>query len=280
MSTILKTLKKLEEEKSVLDRNVDLKELVLKDDLAGVLEEETGERPWLVSALFFLSFLLGGLGVYLWLDKAPPQKEPVASMPQKAQRSIEKTPASPSPTKKAALPVPVPTGIPLASIPGSETGEEILPDEEFLWEEEELEIEFESGPEQAALVEAPMPPASEVPPAAEAEAGENAIPVPAEVQEIDAIIKNATQAALETPSEPLPRPTAAANEAPRDLKVKAIIFFDDGNPANHIFVSTPKAGSLKMKVGDEVEGARLTAIAPNRVVFDNLGKPVEIRIGH
>lgn len=273
MSTILKTLKKLEEEKSILDRKVDLKELVLKDDLSGVLEEESGSRPWLVAVLVILSFALGAFWVYSRAGDEP-RTPPVAS-----GKNLEKSQAIAPPMQKAVLPALPPTGIPLANIPETEEGADPL-EAALPWEEDELEIEFENVVQEAAL---PAPvvetPPVETPPVETplAREEENAIPVPAEIREIDAIIKSATQAALKAPAEP---PAPVTGEAPSGLKVTAIIFFDDESPGNHIFVSTPKAGNLKMTVGDEVENARLIAIAPNRVTFDYQDKTVEVKIGH
>ncbi len=287
MSTILKTLKKLEEEKSVLDRSADLKTLVLKDDLASVLEDD--RRPgilWL-SVLVVLCLALAGYWLYAQKAASPPPAPSAAAQvaPALPRQTVKQPPPPPSSRPK-------PTGIPLANIPESEGGQVPQLDEEYPWEEEELEFEFESAPalsappaalpgdaalsegerdgsapvpEQAALTEEPAP---------EAEAAAPALP--AEIQEIDNLIKSATESTRVEESA-LPSP---ATEAPGGLKVKAIIFFDEGSAGNHIVVATPNRGNLKMKVGDEVDGTKLTAIAANRVTFDHEGRAIEIRVGH
>lgn len=287
MSTILKTLKKLEEEKSVLERSADLKALVLKDDLAAVLEDD--RRPGILWFSVLVVLCLAFAGYWLYVQKAavPPPPPPAVAQVDPAPAKQTVKPPPPPPASR-----PKPTGIPLANIPESEGALAPGGGEDFAWEEEELEFEFESGPgfaappallpgeaelpegelesaapgpEQAALTEEPAP---------ETEAAAPALP--AEIQEIDNLIKSATQLARTEASAP-PSPAALA---PGGLKVKAIIFFDEESAGNHIVVATPNRGNLKMKVGDEVDGTKLTAIAANRVTFDHEGRAIEIRVGH
>ena len=51
------------------------------------------------------------------------------------------------------------------------------------------------------------------------------------------------------------------------LKLKGIIYFSDGNPANYVFVSTLGQSNVKLKVGESIMGATLQSIQSNQVVF-------------
>ena len=64
-----------------------------------------------------------------------------------------------------------------------------------------------------------------------------------------------------------------------DVKIKGIIFFDEGNSSNHIIVTTPSNSNLKLRVGDPVQNAVLKSIHPNRVIFLHQGQPIEMSIG-
>ena len=67
MSTILKTLKKLEEEKSVLDQKLNLKEMVLKEDTTHPRMSENGRHIFFLMAAMITGVLtLGGTLIYYW----------------------------------------------------------------------------------------------------------------------------------------------------------------------------------------------------------------------
>ena len=109
MSTILKTLKKLEEEKSVLEKRLDLKDMVLQDeDISYPIASFKTYPRFIWGGTLFLT----GVAVtafWLWVDK-----------PQNSQISSISSPSS----FKLPLPVPVKKqtsssvpGIPLSNIP-------------------------------------------------------------------------------------------------------------------------------------------------------------------
>ena len=64
MSTILNTLKKLEEEKSVLDRSLNLKGLVLQTDRALYPQ---AERANISPGKALLALVIGGIALVAWL---------------------------------------------------------------------------------------------------------------------------------------------------------------------------------------------------------------------
>ena len=67
MSTILKTLKKLEEEKSILDQKLDLKGMALKEKVtySKVLENE--RLRFLIAVMVTIIFIFGGIVFYYWV---------------------------------------------------------------------------------------------------------------------------------------------------------------------------------------------------------------------
>jgi hypothetical protein len=130
---------------------------------------------------------------------------------------------------------------------------------------------FEPAPE----VEEPAPP-PEPSPAAETREPQEESAV--EIEEIDQLIKSATNAALEEePDMPLLHRRDVQFPA---IQVKGIIFFSDGSSSNHIFVSTPQTSNRKLKVGDTVENATLDSITSQAAIFLYRGDRVEISIGH
>ena len=65
MSTILKTLKKLEEEKNILDQKLDLKEMLLKEETVNVKTIQTERRTFLIIlSLVVVLFISGGIIFY------------------------------------------------------------------------------------------------------------------------------------------------------------------------------------------------------------------------
>ena len=65
MSTILKTLKKLEEEKNILDQKFDLKEMLLKEEMVDVKTIQTERRTFLIIlSLVVVLFIAGGIIFY------------------------------------------------------------------------------------------------------------------------------------------------------------------------------------------------------------------------
>ena len=262
MSTILKTLKKLEDEKSVLDQSLDLKGLVLKgeDEFSGNPVGESPKKVW----AFAVWVLLGvGLGASLVFYTLSPSKVPVENTKPPANMKLEKEPLQQNSrvAKKSH------TGIPLANIP--ETGG-LAAEEESFWDKEEIDIEFADESPAAQPLEAAAP----VPAQIETEQ----VVVTREIQEIDAIIKSATQLALKDESTPNSVATNTSELLP-GLSVKGVIFFNDNDPANYIFVSTPTEKNKKLKAGDVIMNATLESIEPNWVVFTLDGDPVEFEIG-
>lgn len=256
MSTILNTLKKLEEEKSVLEKNIDLKGLLLQGQESVYPQEaERVSKNWRTfSGLLIGGVLLGGLIVYLYSFSKPATPESQTSfVPRKA-------PASPEITEIIKKTTPSP-GFPLARIPEDTETEPSDPfKDDFFEPENTIPLPVETTP--PAIFD-PEPVGME------------------EIREIETLIQTATESSgIE--SEGIDQIVSIApsnSQAIPGLKVKGIIFLNSDNPVNHIFVSTPSEPNRKLKVGEGVLNATLESIEGQKAVFSYQGQRVEKGIG-
>ncbi len=260
MSTILKTLKKLEEEKSVLEKGLDLKELVLQDEekLFFNSPSETPRKIFLISAIL-LSGIVFGL---FWAWKGSPPKENQVARVSPPNTSFHKVPA-PTPAKNQfATPVP---GIPLSNIPEQEKYYQRPAAENNIFPvEREIPINVER------VIEPSKPP-TEI-----AKANSQTHQTP-DVFEIQSLI--ATAKSLADEPEEIQISQINNNLSIPGLKVKGIIYFSPTSSANHIFVSTPKSNNHKMRVGDSIDSATLMKIESTGAVFAYQGQTAFLDIG-
>ena len=129
MSTILKTLKKLEEEKNILRHKGDLKELVLQGDEGDTLHGSSAGLEswiWIAGGVLFGVLITGGLFYFSQPDI------PTSPLPKTASGEIAKRPLAVSKSvDKTTRTVP---GIPLENIPEREMPLDLAP-EPFTTEE-------------------------------------------------------------------------------------------------------------------------------------------------
>jgi hypothetical protein len=257
MSTILNTLKKLEEEKSVLEKNVNLKGLLLQGQESTFPRFARREsRKWgVLGGLAAVGVLCAGLVMYFMFFSEPrSSRAENVSLPKKAPliQKIKKPPE-----KVATSP-----GIPLSGIPDTEPVEEddLLMDEDFFGPEDVLSPMVEASP--PSIIEQPEPKGS------------------AEIREIESLIQAATIPSQVT-SQSLEEQVSALRGAQHipGLKLKGIIFFSPDNPANHVFVATPADKNKKLKVGDTLLGSILESIEAQKAIFSYQGQRVEAHIG-
>ena len=247
MSTILKTLKKLEEEKSVLEQNVDLKGLVLHGDDHRLSPQKNGVRKitWIVG-LICTGIVLGGVSV-IFFKQADPVKKYYSTLP-----AIKESRSGNSPNL-SSLNNTSHQGVPLSNVP--EVGD--IP------RDMELEQEFiEWYPE-------PAPP--------ERSAESISIP-PTEAEDIDSLIAKVKESVQN------PNPAGSKHISGRKghisgLKVKGIIYFGEDSLSNHIFISTPDRSNLKMRIGDSAQNATLESVQSSKAVFSFRDELIEIAIG-
>jgi hypothetical protein len=259
MSTILSTLKKLEEEKSVLEKNIDLKGLLLQGQEEPIYPQaiENESRKWgVIGGLIIGGILLGGFMVHLLNPEKTnlPETNPVFAL-----KSISPTPR----INKPLAPAKTNPGFPLARIQEtpseamSEMSDPML-DDDFFEPEDALILPLEPSP----------------PDIAESQGSQ-------EIREIESLVQSAI-ATGETNA--LDREEIAAfapNTSPHipGLKVKGIIFLNSDNPVNHIFVSTPTENNRKLRVGETLLRATLETIEANQAIFSYQGQRVEKTIG-
>ncbi len=256
MSTILKTLKKLEEEKSVLDKGLDLKELVLQD-------EEGLDSPFEDSRKIILTgaFLLGGLalGGFWVMDK--PSENQVAQALGPAKEYLN----HPVQLEKQSRP-PVPhLGIPLSNIPEHQRPQY------YKDNENNFKVFAKEAPKSAERAGV-NPPSfnSRTNPIINTEQERD-------IKEIQSLIAAAKTAGDEP--ETVLIPSLSSNLSIPGLKVKGIIYFSSGSSSNHIFVSTPKNKNQKIRVGDSIESATLMKIESTGAIFSYRGETVRMNIG-
>jgi len=257
MSTILNTLKKLEEEKSVLEKNINLKGLLLHGQES--VYPRTGERAsrkWgMFGGLLIGGVLLGGLIVYLFQSSkiTAPEIKKASALNQSSSTPVTDPPVA------GAKSYP---GFSLDRIPESALSAftDPLRDDDFFGSEDAL-----------------TPPGEPTPPAI-------VEPEHAGSQEIRGneflIQADATDFAMETEGFDLnllmePNSTQYIP----GLRVKGIIFLNSDNPFNHIFVATPNEKNRKLKVGETLLNATLENIEAQKAVFSYQGQRVEKTIG-
>ena len=262
MSTILKTLKKLEEEKSVLDQKLDLKEMILKEEKAypKAVEHER-RRFFLIVAMVTAVLIVGGVALNYW---APTHKVSAPS-----NRIITKTLAQQTPLPERLQKPRTFEGISMEGIPNSEKETMAKPEQALAFFKQLV-----------TTLPAPEPPAPKQPknnkPLSKLltkEASSSA--VFSDVEEIGRLIQSTTILAKNSPATPA---TIQSGYIP-GVKVKGIIFFDEGSSSNHIIVATSSNSNLKLRMGDPIQNAVLKSIHPNRVIFFYQDQLIEMGIG-
>jgi hypothetical protein len=261
MSTILNTLKKLEEEKSVLEKNVDLRGLLLQgqETIYPQVEDAQSQKWRTVGGLVVACVLLGGLMVYL-TDSS------TISLPETKPVFAPKPISPPPKTNKPFMQPKTSPGFPLAGIqdigPSAVTapGTDSMYDDDFFEPENTLVLPVETSP---PVMDEVLPEGTE------------------EIREIESLIQSAIIAGEADTVNLYDISGFTPNNSPDipGLKVKGIIFLNSDNPINHIFVSTPNEKNRKLKVGETLLSATLEGIEAQKAVFSYQGQRVEKAIG-
>ncbi len=245
MSTILETLKKLEEDKRLLEKDLDLKELVLQEDHKPRKLLKISSKKFVPVGQVVVGVLIG---LALVWGLKPSAKNEVAPFSQ--ANPAQKPPSVYKKRFGATM------GIPLSNISEQEQRYE-----ENVSENLPPVIETFEPPPVLGIRES----------FAESEAQE--------INEIRDLIQTAKLAAEQAEPFTYPAELATRGISIPHLKVKGIIFFSQGSSSNHIFVATSESNNRKVRVGDTVQSATLTYIESNRVVFSYRGENVHLRIG-
>jgi hypothetical protein len=244
MSTILKTLKKLEEDKRLLEKDLDLKELVLQEDQKLPVTLEFSRKNFLMTGLILAGIIVVTL-VFFGRSYVKNEEVSFSQVPQ-----VQK-PASIM--RKEVVPT---LGISLSNIP-------------------EQRQHYEERARKTPSPTIKKTPVREIiqPTIVKPE------PFPHDINEIRDLIQTATSESMQPESNPYPEELVSRGISIPNLKVKGIIFFTSGSPSNHIFVSTSAIKNRKVRVGDTVQSATLMHIESNRVVFSYQGETVHLHIG-
>jgi len=244
MSTILKTLKKLEKEKNDLQKNLDLKEMVLQGDSPAYLQSKGIEKKvWLFAGMTVCGVLMGAVIAFLYLESNGGQF-PKTGVPLKASQ-IQKSEFEKKPSSQL--------GFSLSAIPESE---EVEKPEPPVHEQLAAKESIDSVPANIVSNLKERPVAEQVeekhmrPPT-----GSN---VSTDGFDVSAKIEQGTI---------------------DGVKIKGIIFFSADSPSNHIFVSTKTENNKKLRIGDSISGATLKNVRPNEAVFSINGKLLTMELG-
>ncbi len=250
MSTILKTLKKLEQDKNDLRKNLDLKEMVLQGDGPAYLQSSgVDKKIWLFGGLTVCGVLMGVTIAFLFLKETDTSEKFIkTSVPSEVPKAQPATPAS-KPSSQL--------GFSLSAIP----------------ESPELKTSKAPLPQSTPTKKIVIPALPATPPAIQAKPKlklstpvEPAVPAPVQKSHIS---KPAAPRSTET----VERGTI------NGVKIKGIIFFKAESKSNHIFVSTPTEKNRKLKLGDSVLGAVLENVKPNKAVFSREGRLFAMGLG-
>jgi hypothetical protein len=258
MSTILKTLKKLEEEKSVLEKGLDLKELVLQDEenIFLNLPSKTIRKICLIGAILFSGIAFG----LFWTSTGKPLENQVTrvSPPNTVHYKV-------STTLKKQYDTPVP-GIPLSNIPEQEKSYKSPSIEnKFYAIEKEIPTYVEK------IIETVKPPVVVTKDNSQKHQTHD-------VLEIQSLIATAKSLANEPEEVYIPQVNNSLSIP--GLKVKGIIYFSQESSSNHILVSTPNSSNHKMRVGDSIDSATLMKIESTGAEFAYQGQIAFLNIGH
>ena len=255
MSTILKTLKKLEEEKSILEKKLDLKELVLQEKDSLNIDSSVSQKFIWKSCLLLVGTVLGLF--WFWKDN-PPEKR-VSQGIQAHSGYLSRNPPVKKPTISSV------PGIPLSNIP-----EQVSPKNSH---EPSMENQsLKSVKDNPGIKKKTLESANRIVPSMRSnhyyEKG---------IFEIQSLIASAKTLANEP--EEIQNPKIKSYISIPSLKVKGIIFFSPGSSSNHILVSNAQSSNHKMRIGDTIDSATLMKIKSTGAVFAYQGESVFMGIG-
>ena len=240
MSTILKTLRKLEEEKSILDQKLDLKGMLLKEDTAYPKSIKSERLKFFLLMTMVAGLLIAGGAVFPYW----PSSQEVSSS---RKHVLNKTPVQQPPPFKDLSRLRAFEGVPVAAISSNELASKPKPNK------------YLSSKQVAKLLPEEAPPIS----------------TSSGMEEIESLIRSTTALAKKKPAM---LPTIQSGRIP-GIKIKGIIFFDKDSSSNHIIATTESNSNVKLRVGEAVQDAILKSIHPNHVIFLYHDQLIEVGIG-
>jgi len=239
MSTILKTLRKLEEDKNTLDQKLDLKGMLLKEDMTSQKSIKSDRRKFFLLTAMVTGLLIAGVVFYHWAPKH--------EIPSSPKHVLNKTPTQKTVPFKDSFRPRAFEGVPMAAISSNELVSKAEPNKSL-----------SSKPFTELLPEKTTP-----------------ISTSSDTEEIEKFMRSTVALTKKQPTLP---PTIQSGNIP-GIKIKGIIFFDTGSSSNHIIATIENNSNLKLRVGETVQGAVLKSIHPNYVIFFHHNQLIEVGIG-
>ena len=239
MSTILKTLRKLEEDKNTLDQKLDLKGMLLKEDNTNKKSIKSDRRKFFLLTAMVTGLLIAGVVFYHWA--------PNYETPSSPKHVLNKTQTQQTiPFKDSSRHRPF-EGVPMTAISSNELVSKAEPNKSL-----------PSKPFTELLPEETTP-----------------VSTSSDTEEIKKFMRSTVALTKKQPTLP---PTIQSRNIP-GIKIKGVIFFDKGSSSNHIIATTENNSNLKLRVGETVQGAVLKSIHPNYVIFFHHNQLIEMGIG-
>ena len=239
MSTILKTLRKLEEDKNALDQKLDLKGMILKEDVTSEKSIKSDRRKFFLLIAMVTGLLIAGVVFYHWA--------PNYETPSSPKHVLNKTQTQQTiPFKDSSKPRAF-EGVPMTAISSNELVSKAEPNKNL-----------PSKPFTELLPEETTP-----------------VSTSSDTEEIKKFMRSTVALTKKQPT--LPRAIQSGHIP--GIKIKGVIFFDKGSSYNHIIATTENNSNLKLRVGETVQGAVLKSIHPNHVIFFHHNQLIEVGIG-
>jgi len=239
MSTILKTLRKLEEDKNALDQKLDLKGMILKEDVTSEKSIKSDRRKFFLLIAMVTGLLIAGVVFYHWA--------PNYETPSSPKHVLNKTQTQQTiPFKDSSRPRAF-EGVPMTAISSNELVSKAEPNKSL-----------PSKPFTELLPEETTP-----------------VSTSSDTEEIKKFMRSTVALTKKQPTLP---PTIQSGHIP-GIKIKGVIFFDKDSSFNHIIAATENNSNLKLRVGETVQGAVLKSIHPNYVLFFHDNQLIEVGIG-
>ena len=239
MSTILKTLRKLEEDKNTLDQKLDLKGMLLKEDITSQKSIKLDRRNFFLLMAMATGLLITGVAFYPWA--------PNYETPSSPKHVLNKTPTQQTTPSKDSFSPHAFEGVPMAAISSNELASKAEPNKSS-----------SSKPFTELLPEETTPVSNS-----------------SDAEEIKKFMRSTVALTKKQPTIP---PTIQSGHIP-GIKIKGVIFFDKGSSSNHIIATTENNSNLKLRVGEAVQGAVLKSIHPSHVIFLYHDQLIEVGIG-
>ena len=239
MSTILKTLRKLEEDKNALDQKLDLKGMILKEDVTSEKSIKSDRRKFFLLIAMVTGLLIAGVVFYHWA--------PNYETPSSPKHVLNKTQTQQTvPFKDSSRPRAF-EGVPMTAISSNELVSKAEPNKNL-----------SSKPFTELLPEKTTP-----------------ISTSSDTEKIKKFMGSTVALTKKQPTLP---PTIQSRNIP-GIKIKGVIFFDKGSSSNHIIATTENNSNLKLRVGETFQSAVLKSIHPNYVIFFHHNQLIEVGIG-